>query len=112
MKIYISGKTSGDLQHVKQKFAIAEEKLRNTGAAPVNPVKLGVPDNFSDHESHFFRMKAIRHCNAIFMLTDAMLCSKCEIELKEARRLGLTIYFEAMEPYDEITDCLKIAVVR
>lgn len=95
MKIYIAGKITGEpLEQCKQKFANAEELLKQTGANPVNPFKLGIPSHFTFEESKPHNFKALEHCQAIFMLTDWKDSPGAREELQEASTTKKILLFE------------------
>ncbi len=112
MKIYIAGKITGEpLSPCMEKFQQAETLLRDTGAVPVNPFKLGIPHHFSFAESKPFNFKALRHCSAIFMLADYANSPGAMAELDEAKRLGIEIYFEHIDGYETLADHIRIRTV-
>lgn len=95
MKIYIAGKITGEpLEACKQKFDVAEKLLQQTGANPVNPFKLGIPSHFTFEESKPHNFKALRHCQAIYMLPCWKNSPGAKEELNEAMRLKMNILFE------------------
>ena len=101
--IYIAGKITGlDRETCKEKFAVAELKLRNAGAMPVNPFKLGIPSHFTFDESKPHNMKALRQCAAIFMLKDYEDSPGAMEELAEAERMNLETYFETHNGYEDV----------
>lgn len=103
LKVYIAGKITGEeLSPCMQKFAQAEQKLRNMGAQPVNPFKLGIPHHFTFEQSKPFNFKALRYCSAIFMLSDYVNSPGAAEEMDEAQRLGLDVFYEEHEGYEEI----------
>jgi len=100
IKIFISGKTTGDA--VRDKFSISEQKLRQMGAAPVNPYKLGIPTSLNVTDTQAHRFKAIRYCSAIFMLAGYEKSKIAIAEMDEAQRLGLNIFYEDHDGYEEV----------
>lgn len=103
LKIYIAGKITGEEPTpCMEKFAKAETRLRQMGAQPVNPFKLGIPHHFTFEESKPFNFKALRFCSAIFMLNDYVNSPGAMVEIDEAQRLGLDIFYEQQEGYEEI----------
>jgi hypothetical protein len=113
MKVFISGKITGlSWEETEAKFAAAETKLREIGAQPINPLKLGIPKTATTDEALPHCFKAMKHCQAIFLLTDSNNNSRgCEAELKEAQRLRLDIYWETMDDYETIADLVKVGLV-
>ncbi len=66
MKIYISGKITGN-PDFKEQFAAAEEQLREDGHAVLNPAALG-QGGFKHEEYLHIGFAMIDVCNAIYML--------------------------------------------
>lgn len=100
-KIYIAGKiTDEPLEACKQKFQQSEEHLKLMGANPVNPFKLGIPAHFTFEESKPYNFKALRHCNAIFMLKCWKQSPGAREELQEATRLKMVVFFEEAGDYN------------
>ena len=112
MKVFISGKITGlPFEETVAKFAAAEQKLREIGAQPINPLKLGIPKTASTDEALPHCFKAMAHCQAIFFLKDSINQSRgCEAEMKEAQRLRLDVFWEVMEDYSTIADLVKVGV--
>ena len=105
MKIYIAGKiTNTELTACKEKFAFMEEVLRSLGVIPVNPFKLGCQDHWSFEQCKPFNFKAIRQCDAIFMLNDYQDSPGSLQELQEAKRLKLELYYQYADDINTIKD--------
>lgn len=103
MKIYIAGKITGlPTEECQKKFALAEERLKELGANPVNPFKLGIPHHFTFQESKPHNFKALLHCQGIFMLTCWKDSPGAKEELAEAIRLKQVIFFEESGDYDTV----------
>lgn len=101
--IYIAGKITGeDREQCLQKFLTAETKLRNAGAIPVNPFKLGIPSHFTFDESKPHNFKALRQCSAIFALKCYVNSPGALSEIEEAKRLGIEIFYEQHEGYENV----------
>lgn len=112
MKIYIAGKITGlPLEECKQKFAAAEARLREIGANPVNPFKLGIPETASSLEALPHCAKAIRHCKAMFMLSDWELSFGARAEHRMAQQWKLDIFYEDRNDIDYIADLVKVSIV-
>lgn len=111
MKIYIAGKITGEpLPECKAKFAAAEARLRQLGAAPVNPFKLGLNDTWTFEQCRPFNFKAISHCSAMFMLSDYVNSPGALAEIDEAQRRGLTIFYEDHDDWSQVESYVKIEI--
>lgn len=103
MKIYIAGKiTNTELNSCKLKFALTEHELKSMGLNPVNPFKLGCNENWTFQQCKPFNFKAIRQCEAIFMLNDYQDSPGSLEELKEAKRLKLEVYYQSADDINVI----------
>ena len=89
MKIYLSGKITGD-DNYKSKFAAYEEKLKKFGFEVFNPA---IMPNMFDYED-FMKLDflALSFCDAIYLLPDWEESSGAKREFAEANRLGLKIF--------------------
>lgn len=112
MKIYIAGKITGeDRAACKAKFAEAENRIRELGAVPITPFKLGIPEHFTFAESKPFNFKAIAKCHAIFMLADYTSSPGALDELDEAQRLKREIFYEQFEGYEALEDAIRLGII-
>jgi hypothetical protein len=78
MKLYISGKITGD-KNYRKKFADAEKRLVDAGYEVVNPAKL-CPADTDWHMAMRICIKALMDCNGVALLNDWRQSkgSKCE----------------------------------
>lgn len=69
-KCYISGKITGlDFALVKEKFAVAEQEVKDMGYIPINPLKNGVTtDMWGDHMAE--DLANLNRCDIVYFLTD------------------------------------------
>ena len=94
MKIYISGKITGDSDY-KAKFARAEEKLKAAGHAVMNPAVL--PDGFGYDEYMSICHAMLDVCDAIYLLTDWRQSEGARKEYNRTMWLGKDAIFEEKE---------------
>lgn len=91
MKIYISGKITGDSNY-KHKFKVIEEYLIRAGHTVMNPAIL--PLGF-EHEEYMKICKAmVECCDAIYMLIDWQDSKGAKEEYEIAKALGKEFIFE------------------
>jgi hypothetical protein len=90
MKIYISGKITGD-ENYEAKFAEAERRLREAGFRDVvNPVLFAKKDE--DWKVSMRRdMAYLTHCDAVALLPDREGSHGVKIEVGLARELGISV---------------------
>ena len=91
MKIYLSGKITGDADY-RKKFGKAAEKLQNFGHSVFNPAVL--PDGFEYEDYMKIDMTALSTCDAIFLMNDWKTSPGAVREKKEADKLGLKVLTE------------------
>ena len=94
MKIYISGKITGDSDY-KGKFARAEEKLKAAGHVVMNPAIL--PDGFEYDEYMRICLVMLDVCDAIYLLTDWRQSEGARKEYNHAMWVGKDAIFEEKE---------------
>ena len=108
MKIYIAGKITGEpLEACKAKFAEAESKLREKGAIPINPFKLGIPDAAPLKDAIPHCLKALRQCNAIMVLQDWRQSPVALVEHNHAVKWKMAVYYEEIDGYETIGDEIR-----
>lgn len=97
MKIYISGKTTGeDIKKAKAKFSYHESLLMMKGYEPINPFNLE-PENsicWDWRDCMALELSKLVYCDAIYMLKDWRQSRDARIQYALAKGLGLTIFFE------------------
>lgn len=91
MKIYISGKITGDKDY-KHKFKVIEEYLIRAGHSVMNPAIL--PDGFSYDEYMRICFAMLDVCDAIYMIADWKQSEGARKEYNRARWLGKDVIFE------------------
>lgn len=88
MKIYLSGKITGD-ENYKAKFNAMTEKLKALGYAVFNPAIL--PDGFEYEDYMKIDLCALSTCDGIFLLYDWQNSPGAIREYEAAKRLGLKV---------------------
>lgn len=91
MKIYISGKITGDDDY-REKFCEAENRLRELGYEVFNPAIF--PNIFTWDEFMDIDLKILSHCDAIYLLDDWRESKGAVIEISEAEKLGIPVVHE------------------
>lgn len=91
MKVYLSGKITGDPNY-KAKFSSMTDELLSYGYTVFNPVVL--PDGFEYEDYMTFDLQILSKCDAIFLLRDWKNSSGAKREYEEALKLGLKILSE------------------
>ena len=95
MIIYIAGKITGEpLEACKAKFELIQRTLLAFNYQAINPFKLGCQDHWTFEQTKPYNFKALRQCNAIFMLEDYEDSPGALEELTEAKRLNLEVFYE------------------
>lgn len=98
MKVYISGMiTSLKEDQYRKAFKDAADYLRKEGHEPVDPSKLGKPEQRS---WHYYMKKAIPQlceCDAIFMLRGWAGSKGAKLERMIARELDMPVFEEGVE---------------
>ena len=91
MKIYLSGKITGDANY-RQKFGSMEKELLSYGYVVFNPAIL--PDGFEYEDYMDLDLLILSRCDAIFLMRDWKNSPGAKREYEEAKRLGLRILTE------------------
>ena len=91
MKVYLSGKITGDAEY-RQKFEAVEKELRSYGYVVFNPAVL--PDGFEYEDYMALDLLILARCDAIFLLRDWKTSPGARREYEEAKRLGLRVMDE------------------
>ena len=91
MKIYISGKITGDVNY-KEKFSDAEVRLRDLGYEVFNPAIF--PNIFTWKDFMDIDLKILSLCDAVYLLDDWKESHGALIEEAEAKKLGLPVIHE------------------
>ena len=91
LKVYLSGKITGDSNY-KEKFASMTEELLSYGYTVFNPAVL--PDGFEYEDYMSLDLKILSKCDAIFLLRDWKNSPGAKREYEEALKLGLKILSE------------------
>jgi len=95
MKVYISGPISSVGEEVATaRFEAKEQELREQGHEPVNPMKLSHNHGKTWAEYMAEDMAALRECQAVYVMKDYQQSVGVELEIADAKRLGLPIRFE------------------
>ena len=96
MKVYISGMiTSLKEDQYRKAFKDAADYLRKEGHEPVDPSKLGKPEQRS---WHYYMKKAIPQlceCDAIYMLIGWGKSKGAQLEMIIAQGLDMPIFYES-----------------
>lgn len=91
MKVYLSGKITGDAGY-RQKFEAVQNELTSYGYVVFNPAVL--PDGFEYEDYMSLDLLILSRCDAIYLLRDWKNSPGSKRELEEAKRLGLQILDE------------------
>ena len=92
MKVYLSGKITGDVDY-RKKFEAVQNELRVYGYVVFNPAVL--PDGFEYEDYMDLDLLILSRCDAIFLMRDWRNSPGAKREYEEAKRLGLRILTEA-----------------
>ena len=92
MKVYISGKITGDANY-KQKFKNAENTLLSAGFEVFNPAEL---EDTGNPWTYYMRkdIAGLMECDAIFLLKDWEESRGARLEYYIAQRLEMKIFRE------------------
>ena len=98
MKVYLSGKITGD-ENYKNKFAVVEDGLKREGYEVFNPAIM--PNMFSWEDFMKIDLLALSFCDAICLLPDWAESTGAMREYEEAKKLGLKIMFYDFDKKEE-----------
>lgn len=95
MKIYISGKITGE-KHFKRKFAKAEREVKRLGHEVINPAKMNahMPKSSSWEEYMIVSLAELSTADAIYMLQDWQNSKGARIEYRYAEEKHKVIIYE------------------
>lgn len=102
MKLYISGKMSGEPEFNYPRFDQVEAHLKSQGHDVVNPANIGravvIPPEADEHQEYTLYMKAalrgLLECDTIYMLDGWTKSPGANIELNLAEKLGYKVIYE------------------
>ena len=99
MKIYISGKVTGeDPQECEKKFNNAAEYLKSKGHTPINPYSILKDSGLGYEDFMWVCFRLIDLCDVIYMLRDYKQSSGAMRELAYA---GATNKYQSLEAENE-----------
>lgn len=98
MKIYISGKITGTSDYM-QRFQSAENLLRERGFEVINPARTNatLPESTTWEQYMAVCLTLLTMCDAIYMLAGYEKSPGALMELDQARRGRLKIFYEEEE---------------
>jgi hypothetical protein len=97
MKVYITGAVTGTENYL-EKFAKAEEQLREQGYEVINPARVNSHLPRSTTYAQYMQMCSmmLNMADAIYMLSDCHLSNGSVAEIKWAKAIGLIILDEQL----------------
>jgi hypothetical protein len=105
MRIYISGKISGEnIEETTAKFERASYAITNQGNEAINPMNNGLGADAPKELHMVVDILLLMGCNAIMMLPDWIYSSGAITELSVAQSIGLKVMYEQS---DEKTKYMK-----
>ena len=110
-KIYIVGNITADItDNCEHEFEITENLIRDIGATPVSPFKLGIPFHTCSPDAIPHCNKAIRNSHAIFLLDNHIKSPRAIEEVRLANQLQLNVYSDCQSSFDQILEVLSIRI--
>lgn len=103
MKVFISGKISGNEMDYLRLFQEAEDYLTEIDLVAVNPTKLDHNHDLSWESYMRVDLRALLDCDGIFMLKDWKESKGSKLEHSVAENLKLKILYQS-QPSSEIID--------
>lgn len=91
MKVYISGKITGD-ENYKEKFNRAAEFLKNNGHAPLNPASIDVSLSYEEYMKIDLAMLSV--ADAIYLLESYKDSKGAMFELQYAQMFQKEVYIQ------------------
>lgn len=92
MKVYISGKISGD-ENYKAKFESAEKDLVRFGYDVVNPAKVHIEDGTWE-EYMKADIKLLLECDEVYLLSDWVYSRGARLEARIAEEVGIKVRYQ------------------
>lgn len=92
--IYIIGQITGlPIEEAKANFERIENKLRELGYSPINPLKLGIPLHFDHEQSQPHKLKALAPCEAVYIQANWRNSDESREEIKRSMLMGKEMYY-------------------
>ena len=92
--IYIIGQIKGlPIDEAKANFERIENKLRELGYSPINPLKLGIPEHWDYEQSRPHNMKALAPCEAVYIQSNWRKSDGSKDEIYHSMQMGKEIYY-------------------
>lgn len=111
MRVYISGKISGlPYEAVRTKFHSAEQRIKDCGFTPINPLRNGLPVDATWEEHMSADLIALLSCDAIFLLPDWLESQGATLELRIAERVGMLICNEESLPTGQGVEAITLRI--
>jgi len=103
--IYIIGQIKGlPIDEAKANFERIENKLRELGYNPINPMKIGIPDHWDYDQSRPHNLKALAPCEAVYIQHNWRKSEGSQDEIKQSMLQGKELYYaesKGMETLEE-----------
>lgn len=112
--IYIIGQIKGlPIDEAKANFELIENKLRDLGYHPVNPMKIGIPDHWEYDQSRPHNLKALEPCEGVYIQRNWRNSEGSKDEIAFSMRTGKELYYaeaKGMEHLEEIARELHLRI--